>query len=155
MDEIGTVSLRPMTDAEFAAFQAEQVEAYFSARVSAGETGSVAREIAEAQFAGFPVPGHRVHAVVDGDVRVGALWLGPGPTRRDGLEWIYLVQVEEALRGRGYGKAAMRLAEEDARAHGAVELTLNVFGDNTQAQALYRATGYEVRSVQMGKKLVG
>ncbi|MCS7478978.1 GNAT family N-acetyltransferase [Umezawaea endophytica] len=148
-----TVSLRPMTEAEFTAFAAEQFDAYLAARVSAGETASVAREIADAQFAVFPAPGHRVHAVVDGDVRVGALWLGPGPTRREGLEWIYLVEVEEAVRGRGYGKAVMRLAEQDARAHGAVELTLNVFGDNTTAQALYRSTGFEVRSVQMGKKL--
>ena len=153
MDEIGTVSLRPMTEDEFAAFAAEQFEAYLAARVAAGETESVAREIAEAQFAEFPVPGHRVHAVVEGDVRVGTLWLGPGLTPRRGLEWIYLVEVEDAVRGRGYGKAAMGLAEEDARAHGAVELTLNVFGDNTTAQALYRSTGYEVRSLQMAKKL--
>ncbi|HWO62385.1 MAG TPA: GNAT family N-acetyltransferase [Umezawaea sp.] len=153
MDEIGTVSLRPMTEAELAAFTAEQFEVYRAARVSAGETESVAREIAEAQFAEFPAPGHRVHAVVDGDVRVGSLWLGPGSTPRTGLEWIYFVLVEEAVRGRGYGRAVMGLAEEDARAHGAVELTLNVFGDNTTAQALYRSTGYEVRSLQMAKKL--
>jgi ribosomal protein S18 acetylase RimI-like enzyme len=153
VDEIGSVSLRRMTGAEFAVFRAEQFEAYLAARVSAGETRSVATEVAEAQFAEFPAPGHRVRAVVDGDVRVGALWIGPGPTPREGLEWIYLVHVEEALRGRGYGRAVMGLAEQDARAHGAVELTLNVFGDNTTARALYRSTGYEVRSVQMGKKL--
>ncbi|HEX6343984.1 GNAT family N-acetyltransferase [Umezawaea sp.] len=153
MDEIGAVSLRPMTEDEFTAFAAEQFEVYVAARVSAGETESVAREVAEAQFASFPEPGHRVHAVVDGDARVGELWLGPGPNRRAGVEWIYLVRVDEAVRGRGYGRAAVALAEDDARAHGAVELALNVFGDNTTAQALYRSAGFAVRSLQMGKKL--
>ncbi|MFD9734463.1 GNAT family N-acetyltransferase [Umezawaea sp. NPDC059074] len=147
------VSLRPLTDDEITALSAEQFDVYVAARVSAGEPESVAREIAGAQFAEFPAPGHRVHAIVDGGERVGSLWLGPGPNRRADVEWIYLVEVAPAFRGRGYGKAAVRLAEEDARAHGAVELTLNVFHDNTTARALYRSAGFEVRSEQMGKRL--
>jgi ribosomal protein S18 acetylase RimI-like enzyme len=146
-------ALRPMTDDETAAYAASQLDVYVTARVSAGESESAAREVASAQFVEFPAPGHRLHAIVDGGVRVGALWLGPAANRSAEIEWIFSVEVLPEFRGRGYGKAAVRLAEEDARAHGAVELALNVFHDNATARGLYRSAGFEVRSEQMGKRL--
>ncbi len=67
--------------------------------------------------------------------------------------WVWEVVVDEQHRGRGLGRAAMLLAEEQARAAGAVELGLNVFGYNTVARALYESLAYETLSMQMRKQL--
>ena len=67
--------------------------------------------------------------------------------------WVWEVVVDEQHRGRGLGRAAMLLAEEQARAAGAVELGLNVFGYNTVARALYESLAYETVSMQMRKQL--
>jgi ribosomal protein S18 acetylase RimI-like enzyme len=61
--------------------------------------------------------------------------------------------VGEAFRGRGYGRAAMQLAEEEARRHGLRRLGLNVFGHNPVASSLYTSLGYEVTSQYMTKRL--
>ncbi|HKN96317.1 MAG TPA: GNAT family N-acetyltransferase, partial [Pseudonocardiaceae bacterium] len=102
---------------------------------------------------GRPAAGHRHYHVVDGERRVGTLWLGPMPDRRPDREWVYYVEVDESLRGKGYGRGAMELAERDALAHGATELGLNVFGSNTVARGLYEAMGYRATAITMAKPL--
>jgi ribosomal protein S18 acetylase RimI-like enzyme len=47
----------------------------------------------------------------------------------------------------------MRLAEDQARAAGASQIGLNVFGHNTVARHLYEALGYETTAVLMRKDL--
>jgi ribosomal protein S18 acetylase RimI-like enzyme len=39
--------------------------------------------------------------------------------------------------------------------HGAEEIGLNVFGQNTVARSLYESSGYEISSLQMRKWLAG
>ena len=67
--------------------------------------------------------------------------------------FIYDVEIDEAHRGKGYGRAAMELAEEQARALGIGRIELNVFGGNEVARKLYLSLGYVETSVQMGKDL--
>ncbi len=69
------------------------------------------------------------------------------------MAWVYLVEVDEALRGRGYGRGAMLLAEAEARSHGMRSLGLNVHGSNVAARSLYASMGYEVMTQQMKKTL--
>lgn len=69
------------------------------------------------------------------------------------MAWVFYVEVDEARRGSGLGRAAMVLAEEDARAHGATELGLNVFGPNTVARHLYESLGFEPTAINMVKQL--
>ena len=71
----------------------------------------------------------------------------------DGVQvlWIYEIQVEEQLRGRGYGRAAMLLAEDEARRRGIDRVALNVFGGNEVARNLYRSLGYAEQAVTMSK----
>jgi ribosomal protein S18 acetylase RimI-like enzyme len=57
------------------------------------------------------------------------------------------------FRGRGFGRAAMVLAEQEARRGGARRLGLNVFGTNTVARSLYESLGYEITELQMSKEL--
>ena len=48
----------------------------------------------------------------------------------------------EAMRGRGLGRRAMELAEEEANRRGLARIELNVFGGNEVARGLYRSLGY-------------
>jgi GNAT superfamily N-acetyltransferase len=85
---------------------------------------------------------------------VGDLWLA----KRDDMSgrpclFVYDVHVDEARQGRGFGKAAMLFAEEEARRHGVDRVALNVFGRNEVARRLYQSLGYEENAVAMSKTL--
>jgi ribosomal protein S18 acetylase RimI-like enzyme len=67
--------------------------------------------------------------------------------------FIFDLRVHEKYRGKGYGKQAMLLIEEKARALGLKSLGLHVFAYNRVAQKLYESVGYEVSSSNMIKPL--
>jgi GNAT superfamily N-acetyltransferase len=67
--------------------------------------------------------------------------------------WLYEIEIEESVRGRGLGRAAMLAFEQRARELGAERVTLNVFGGNEVARSLYRSLGYAEESVHMRKRL--
>ena len=62
-------------------------------------------------------------------------------------------EIDEGRRGRGFRRAAMQLAEREARARGIGRVELNVSGGNEVARSLYRSLGYTETSVQMAKEL--
>ena len=61
--------------------------------------------------------------------------------------------VAAAARRRGAGRALMAAAEELARGWGANAVDLDVQGFNADAEAFYRALGYEVATRRMSKPL--
>jgi ribosomal protein S18 acetylase RimI-like enzyme len=67
--------------------------------------------------------------------------------------FVYDIHLEKEHRGRGYGKAAMRFAEEEARRRGLDRVALNVFGRNAVARRLYESLGYEENAVSMSKSV--
>ena len=67
--------------------------------------------------------------------------------------FIFDIHIDEAFRGRGFGRAAMLLAERESLARGIQRIELNVFGGNTVARGLYQSLGYLERSVRMAKDL--
>ena len=87
---------------------------------------------------------------VDGE-SVGELWVAEREGDLGRGLWIYDVQIEEAHRGRGYGREAMLLAEEEARRRGLNRVALNVFGGNAAARGLYQSLGYVETAVLMSK----
>ena len=100
--------------------------------------------------------GQHVFAVEapDGEV-VGQVWLGERETRDEGRgAFVYEIRIDEEQRGRGYGRAAMLLLEDEARGLGLDRIELNVFGGNEVARrALPVARRTQERAVTMGKKL--
>lgn len=58
--------------------------------------------------------------------------------------YVYDIAVDVGHRGRGYGKAAMRLGGQLAYDAGDRVMELNVFGDNATAIGLYDSLGYAV-----------
>jgi ribosomal protein S18 acetylase RimI-like enzyme len=67
--------------------------------------------------------------------------------------FIYDIEVDEAFRGRGYGRAALLALEPLARELGYDTVGLHVFGDNEVARNLYRTSGYVETDVMMNKRL--
>ena len=154
-----TPSLRPMTADEASAFAANLLEPYIEERIASGEQPDVARRTAVGQTeslfpGGTPAPGQLVFRVIDdAGTDVGSLWIGPRAPDRPEFFWVWDVAIDEGQRGKGMGRAAMRMAEDEARAHGATELGLNVFGHNAVARRLYESLGYETTAVNMRKSL--
>ncbi|MFI7600184.1 GNAT family N-acetyltransferase [Actinoplanes sp. NPDC049681] len=87
---------------------------------------------------------------------VGAVWLGlTHPRGVPDCAFLYFLEVGEAHRGAGYGRALLEAAEELARSRGANSLELNVFGYNDPAVRLYETAGYRVVTQQMRKSWDG
>jgi ribosomal protein S18 acetylase RimI-like enzyme len=61
--------------------------------------------------------------------------------------WVYYLGVAPDSRGLGDGAAMMAAAEAWARARGMPKIQLMVRADNAEAQAFYRAIGYDLETV--------
>lgn len=154
-----TVTLRPMQEDEFAGwlplmrdrYAADMVE---NAGMSEERAAAKAAEDSERLFpGGAPSEQHSTYVIEADGEPVGSLWLTPRDETMEPCLFVYEIRVEEAHRGRGYGRAAMELAEDEARRRGIDRIALNVFGGNAVARDLYRSLGYEENAVAMSKKL--
>ena len=149
-----------MNEDEVAAFAAGAMGGYVQERIASGEKPEEARRIAAVQTRelfpdGKPAPGQLLYRVVDDEAAaVGSLWIGPRTPENAAAYWVWDVEIDETQRGKGFGRAAMVMAEEAARDHGATELGLNVFGHNAVARSLYESMGYQTAAVNMRKPLV-
>ncbi|MEO7909079.1 MAG: GNAT family N-acetyltransferase [Roseiflexaceae bacterium] len=63
--------------------------------------------------------------------------------------------IEPQFRRRGVGRALIAYAEQLARTRGAADLLIMTGVDNTAAQALYRAMGYDTYAVALNRKVSG
>ncbi len=82
---------------------------------------------------------------------VGGIWFTINP--ENGKSFIYQILIEEAHRGKGYGKAAMHELHEFCKTQGVKKIALSVFGWNTRAFELYKKMGYEIVQIAMRKTL--
>jgi len=126
--------------------------------VHGGQSHAAAQRKADDDMAavlplGRETTGHAILVVEADGGPVGRLWLAERTLGGRQVMYIYDVAIDPEHRGRGYGRAAMRLAESEARARGLERIELNVFGGNDVARGLYRSLGYMETSVQMGKNL--
>jgi ribosomal protein S18 acetylase RimI-like enzyme len=152
--------LRPPTEQEFEQWLPRAEAAYAREIAESGAmTAAAAAEKARLDTArrfssGLGSPGQVLFRLMAADQPVGWLWLNVPAIGGDPLmAWINGIEVDPGYRGRGYGKAAMLLAEREARARGMTSLGLNVHGQNTVARSLYDSLGYEVMTQQMRKPL--
>jgi GNAT superfamily N-acetyltransferase len=147
-----------MSSTEITIFLARSNDEYVTERVAWGDNIERATREAAAQTDaafpnGKPAPGHLLFHVECDNVAVGALWIGPLRPERPTHYWVWDVLIDEPHRAQGFGRAAMVLAEQEARAAGATELGMNVVDTNTVARHLYESLGYAPTSTHMSKKL--
>ncbi len=157
----GELWLRPPTQDEFEQWLPLQEAAYAreiaeSGAMSAAAAAEKARLDTARRFSsGLCSPGQVLFRLMAEDQPVGWLWLNVPVIDGDPLmAWVNDVEVDPDYRRRGYGRAAMLLAEREARARGMTSLGLNVHGHNTAARSLYDSLGYQVMTQQMRKPLL-
>jgi len=83
------------------------------------------------------------------DQKLGTLWVNI----ENGRAFIYDFRIDEAQRGKGYGKQALVALDEKLRSMDVQSVGLHVFGDNVKAQELYKKMGYQITGVHMKKVL--
>lgn len=154
-----TAILQPMTQPEFEAFLTRVIPEYAADNVRAGYWAEAeALERSREEFAkllpkGLQSPEHYLYTVYADDAPVGAIWLKANPDRPTKSGFIFELYIDESQRGKGFGKQAMLLIEEQARELGLQSLGLHVFAVNAVARKLYETVGYETSSLNMTKKL--
>ena len=155
-----TVTLRKPSAQEYEDWSAAETKSYADEIAASGSMSRAAAEekargdTAETLPQGLDTPGQLIFRVEADGEPVGWLWLAlQNPRAEAGVGFIYDISVDEAFRGRGYGRAAMELAEDEGRRNGLHALALNVFGQNAIARTLYSSLGYRETSVQMRKEL--
>jgi ribosomal protein S18 acetylase RimI-like enzyme len=154
------VTVRPLREDEYDAWYAKALAGYAaSMREEGGLDAERARRKAEEDFPalladGLATEGHAIFAIDDGGVPAGSLWVAERENPMAGPHlFVYTIEVDEAHRGRGLGRAAMEFAEAEARRRGFDRIQLNVFGGNEVARNLYRSLGYDEVAVYMEKRL--
>lgn len=145
----GRVMVHPMTADEIAVYFSGSVETFADETMAADpsltrEAALVnSREVHERILPqGVDTPGHDLLVALDAVSRrrIGIAWLH----HEEQAAFVYDVEVDEAERGKGYGRALMDAVAEHVRGLGMEVLGLNVFGHNHIAHSLYGALGYDV-----------
>ena len=154
-----SVELRPMREDEFAAWR-EDARTWYAADLveNGGMRPGPAEEKARADDAmafpeGFATPGNVLLMVDEDGAPVGSVWFAPREQRGEKYAFLYPIKLDEEHRGRGLGRQAMQLLEDEVRAQGFDRIMLNVFGGNERARSLYRGLGYDEAAVHMLKAI--
>lgn len=82
---------------------------------------------------------------------LGSLWIDVDSQRK--RCFINEIVLYPEFRGQGWGQKTLELLETMLKAQGISRISLNVFTNNSIAQALYRKMGYEVTNMRMQKIL--
>jgi ribosomal protein S18 acetylase RimI-like enzyme len=153
------IRLRQMTAEEFTTYRAQLIPSYAAGHVQAGDWNPeeaetlAARQVDDLLPAGPQTAGMlMLTAETAESEQVGMVWIALNRSR-PGSAWIYRIETSSAQRGKGYGRALLQAAEEQARQHGSSTIGLHVFGANTVARKLYDSSGYEATSLVMRKQL--
>jgi ribosomal protein S18 acetylase RimI-like enzyme len=153
------VRLVPMTESEFEAYLEKTIPEYAADKVRAGDWPE--EEALERSRKSYqdPLPEgvktehnylFRIQIEETGE-KIGILWMKHEAPRPHGF--IFDISLDEARRGKGYGKQAMLAIEAVAKSLGIETIGLHVFTHNPAAMQLYIGLGYEVTSQNMVKKL--
>lgn len=155
--------VRPVTADEYPAWLASARAGYLHDLRASGLGERQAAAKSEGDHRGVlaqgpDTPGVALRRLVDAGGRVlGSLWVHlRQEVLPDGspLAWVMLVEVAEAQRGRGYGRALMLAVEQECLAAGVRRVGLNVFSGNAAAIGLYESLGYRVTRRVLGKPLL-
>lgn len=150
--------IRPLTEAEYAAWLADVVPGYAGDKVAAGqwredEALEKSRQEYEALLPqGRDTPDSHLYSIDAADGRhVGVLWLLVKQRGAERIVHVYDLMVWPAHQRQGHAERAMRAAEDEVRRLGLAGIALHVFGHNKAARALYDKLGYEPTNLNLYK----
>ena len=150
--------LRPISDAEFAAWTAHTIPAYAKDKVASGawleaEALEKSRAALEALLpAGKETKDNFLYSVVsEYGERVGMLWFAVKERAGSRIAYIYNIEVHPEHQRKGHAQRALQALEQEVLRLGLAGIALHVFGHNTSAQALYSKQGYVATNINMFK----
>jgi ribosomal protein S18 acetylase RimI-like enzyme len=89
-----------------------------------------------------------LYSIIDEDNnKIGVLWVQAKAQKAFIFDFI----IDEAFRGKGYGKQALAALDEKLISMNVDSVGLHVFGHNIVAQELYKKSGYEITNINMRK----
>ena len=153
------VRLVPMLESEFKAYLEQTVPEYAVENIHAGywpEEGALERSqkaYLDLLPQGIETENNYLFQVQveESGEKIGTVWIKHEVPRPHGF--ILDVRLDEAQRGKGYGKQAMLALEEFAKGLHLETIGLHVFVHNAAAMNLYKRLGYEITSQNMMKRL--
>ncbi|WP_062215494.1 GNAT family N-acetyltransferase [Streptomyces sp. NBRC 109706] len=153
-------SARPMTEAEFDGWLAEERAGYARSWVARGvpEQWAAFRadtDVTAALADGLDSAGAVLRVLEHDGTPVGSCWLDLGRTPEEVKRGPMLlgVRVAEEHRGHGHGRTLLGVAERLAVESGTGRLTLHVFAGNVPASRLYASLGYRPVRLHLTKPL--
>lgn len=151
------MKLTPITTDDLAAYREQTITLFASETIASdGVSEEEARRVAEAAWARANPEGGGDHVIgrleADG-VPVGVMWFAVRPQWGRSIVWLYDILIDAEHRGKGLGRQAMALLEEEARQRGVETIGLHVFGHNTVARGLYESLGFRATSLVLRKDL--
>ncbi|MGW2085405.1 GNAT family N-acetyltransferase [Streptomyces sp. NPDC001880] len=150
---------REMNAEEFAAWRRTSVDTYAQSWIDQGVPAEHAMHKSRSDHSrnlpdGLDTEGMYFHVLVAGGTVVGHVWVSVREGDDGGTTgFVFDVEVDEEHRGRGHGRALMRLAEHITLAAGSRRLGLHVFAANTPALRLYESLGYRTTQYNLAKDL--
>lgn len=150
------VKLIPMQQADFEWFLEREIRAYAAEHVRNGNWAAEgALERSQKEFEHYLPQGihskdQYLYSIVDeSGNKLGALWVQV----KQGTAFIFDFVIDEAFRGKGYGKQALAAMDEKLKSMNVESVALHVFGDNITAQELYKKAGFQITDIHMKKTL--
>jgi ribosomal protein S18 acetylase RimI-like enzyme len=148
--------LEPIQQEDFERFLEREIRGYAEGHVRNGNwpsEGAIDRSRKEFENLlpdGIHSQDQFVWSIIDEENgKVGVLWVQV----KDQKAFIYDFVIDEAMRGKGYGKQALIAMDELLKAMNVESVGLHVFGDNITAQELYKKMGYQITGIHMKKEL--
>ena len=151
------LDLQPMTDEEFIKYKAWLIEDYAGAisintHLPMDEARSFSLKDIEQSLAS---PNQHLYNIVleteSEQSQMGSLWIDVDSQSK--RCFINDIVLHPEFRGQGWGQKTLELLETMLKEQGITRISLNVFANNSTAQALYRKMGYEVTNMRMQKWL--
>jgi len=161
MSEANMISLVPLPQTELDSYLQDSIREYADDHVRTGNwkpeeaLERSKREFDELLPQGVNSPGQHLFSIRERatELPVGMIWFAERGQGQTPFAFIYDLIILPEHRGKGYGEAAMRAVEDEARKLGLKRISLHVFGQNRVARNLYEKLGYEPTNIQMSKDL--
>ena len=150
------VKLEPLRQENFEQFLEREIREYAVDHVRNGNWPTEgALERSKQEFEQYLPDGihsrdQYLYSIIDDNGnQIGVLWVQV----KDGTAFILDFVIDEAFRGKGYGKQALAAMDEKLRSMKVESVGLHVFGDNITAQELYKKAGFRITGIHMKKVL--
>jgi len=150
------VKLDPLQQEDFERFLDREIREYAADHIRNGNwSPEGALERSKKEFEHYLPDGihskdQYLYSIIDDNgSKIGVLWVQV----RDQKAFIFDFVIDEAFRGKGYGKQALAAMDEKLLSMNVASVELHVFGDNITAQELYKKAGFQITGIHMNKKL--